>query len=101
MKWMEVAFKINKENLGRAKDALLKDEVVSRASVLFKEAKSLGMDDSNYYCYVSGLEEACERAKELMKDLGEIVKEGELEMIKKKIKEEEESAMEGFGSIFE
>ena len=97
---MEVVFKIKKENLQKAKDVLLKDEKVSRASVLFKESSGLGFEGDDYYCYISGLEEACEKAKELMKDLGEVAEEEEMKKVIEKIKEEEESAMTGFGNIF-
>lgn len=97
---MEIVFKVKKQNLQKAKDVLLKDEKVSRASVLFKESSSLGFEGDEYFCYISGLEEACEKARELMEGLGEVVNEEEKKKIIGKIKEEEESAMTGFGSIF-
>lgn len=97
---MEVVFKIKKQNLQKAKGVLLKDETVSKASVLFKESKSLGFSGNDYYCYVSGLDEACNKAKELMKDVGETVNKKDTEKVISKIKSEEESAMSGFGSIF-
>ena len=59
---------MEKKNLQRVKEILLKDELVSKASVLVKEAKSLGFDDDEYYCYVSGVEEACKKAEELVKE---------------------------------
>ena len=98
---MEIVFKIKKENLQKVKDVLLKDETVSKASIIFKESKSLGLGEDEYFCYISGLEEACNKAKELVKDLAEKVEsiEEEEEVIAK-IKEEEESAMTGFGNIF-
>jgi len=95
---MEIVFKIKKENLQKVKDLLLKDESVSKTSIVFKESKSLGFDEDEYFCYISGLEEACSKAKELVKGLGEIVEKKD-EVIKR-IKEEEESAMTGFGNIF-
>lgn len=97
---MEIVLKIKKENLQKVKDVLLKDDTVSRASVIFKESKSLGFKNNEYFCYISGLDEACNKAKELTKGLAEITnKKDEVEIIKK-IKEEEESAMSGFGNIF-
>jgi nitrogen regulatory protein PII len=95
---MEIVLKIKKENLQKVKDLLLKDDTVSRASVTFKESKGLGFKGNEYFCYISGLEEACNKAKELTKDSAETV--SKKEEIIKKIKEEEESAMSGFGSIF-
>ena len=97
---MEVVFEIEKKNLQKVKNVLLKDDTVSRASVLFKEAKTFGFDKDVYYCYVSGLEEACEKAKELMKDLGKVSSKKTKEQVVQKIKQEEESAMTGFGDIF-
>ena len=98
---MEIVLKIKKENLQKVKDILLKDDTISRASLIFKEAKSLGFNGNEYFCYISGLEEACKKAKELTKDSAEIINKKEEEGIIKKIKEEEESAMSGFGNIFE
>jgi len=97
---MEVVFKIKKGDLQKVKDILLKDETVSKASIVFKESSSLGMKGDDYCCYISGLEEACKKAKKLMKDIGKVVKKKGREEIIFKIKSEEESAMSGFGSIF-
>jgi hypothetical protein len=97
---MEIVFEIEKSALSKVKDVLLKDDLVSRASVLFKDASTFGVDRSVYFVYVAGLEEACKRAKELVKDLG---KEADKDMSAKvlaKIKEEEDSAASGFGAIF-
>ena len=95
---MEIVFKIKKQNLQKVKDVLLKDELVSKASIIFKESKSLGFDEDEYFCYISGLEEACSKAKKLIKNLGEIIK--KKDEVVKRIKDEEESAMTGFGNIF-
>lgn len=97
---MEVVFKIEKQNLQKVKDILLKDETVSRASVVFKESKGLDLKGDHYYCYISGLDEACNRAKGLTKDLAKVVNEKNEKEIIEKIKSEEESAMTGFGDIF-
>jgi hypothetical protein len=93
---MEIVLKIRKENLQKVKDILLTDDTVSRASLIFKETKSLGFKDNEYFCYISGLEEACNKAKELTKKLAEISNKKEESDVIKKIKEEEESAMSGF-----
>ena len=97
---MELILKFEKQNLQKVKDVLLKDEVVSKASITFKESKSLGFESDYYYCYISGLDEACDKAKELTKDLAEVVNEKDAKEIIEKIKSEEESAMTGFGDIF-
>ena len=95
---MEVIMFVGKENYPKLRELLLKDDLVSRASVIFKDATSLGYKKEGYYCYVSGTEESCKKALEISKDLAEKV-ENEDEIISK-IKEEEKSAIEGFGGIF-
>ncbi len=99
MIYLEVIYEIEKPNLQKVKDVLLKDDVVGRASVLFKDGNALGFENK-YYCYVSGIEEACKKSEELMKDLGKKVDEKEKEQIIQKIKEEEDKAIQGFGGIF-
>lgn len=97
---MEIVIEIKKENLQKAKEILLKDDVVSRATIIFKEAKALGFDNKNYYCYISGLEKQCEKAKELTKDIAELIENEKKDKIIEKIKQEENTALEGFGNIF-
>lgn len=106
---MEIVIQIETKNYQKVKEMLLKDDVVSRASIVFKEAKLYGGKEG-YYCYITGLEEQCKRALEIVKlkdektgEVVELAKEvtgKEKEEFVKKIKEEEERAMEGFGGIF-
>ena len=96
---MEVIYEIEKSDVQKVKDVLLKDEVVNRASIVFKDGNALGLENK-YYCYISGVEEACEKSEELMKNLGKKVDEKTKEEILQKIKQEEEQAMQGFGGIF-
>ena len=77
---------------------LLANDTVSRASIVFKEASSLGYEQEGYYCYISGSEEACEEAKKITQEIATIPKNSK-EIIEK-IKEEEAKAAEGFGNIF-
>ena len=85
------------ENFAKGKDVLLTDDVVGRASLIFKEGSIIGKD--GYYCLLSGTEEQCKRALELVKGLAEEVKDETKSQLIKKIKEEEDRAIEGFGSI--
>ena len=48
---MEVVFEVEKSNLSKVKDVLLKDDEISRASVLFKDASSLEIDKNVYFVY--------------------------------------------------
>jgi hypothetical protein len=104
---MEIVLQIKPANLSKVKDLLLKDETVNRASITFKEGKSF--DVEGYVCYISGTDERCQRALEIVKVkdeegniteiLAEEVEKDKAEEIIKKIKEEEDKAIEGFGSF--
>ena len=94
---MEIVLHFKSENFAKCKDILLGDDVVGRASLTFKEGSIIGKD--GYYCYLSGTEEQCKKALELVKELAEEVKDETKSQLINKIKEEEEKAMEGFGNI--
>jgi len=96
---MEVVISIEMKNLQKVKEILLKDDIVSRASIVFKEAKGI-TGKEGYYCYLSGLDEQCKRALELAKELVKEIKDKEKSDVINKIKEEENKAIEGFGGIF-
>jgi hypothetical protein len=107
---MEMLLSIEQKNLQKVKEILLKDDIISRASIVFKEAKGLGGKEG-FYCYISGLEEQCKKALEKVKiknektgEVVELAKEvsgKEREEVVSKIKEEEDKALEGFGGIFQ
>ena len=94
---MEIVLHFKSENFAKCKDILLSDDIVGRASLVFKEGSIVGKD--GYFCYLSGTEEQCKRALELVKDLAEEVKDETKTQLINKIKEEEDRAIEGFGSI--
>jgi len=96
---MEILLLIESKNLQKAKDILLKDDVVSRASIMWKEAKSFGFSEG-YYCYISGTEEQIKKAIEMSKEIAKEVKDKEREAVISKIKEEQDRALKGFGEIF-
>jgi len=94
---MEIVLHFKSGNLAKGKDVLLTDDVVGRASMIFKEGSIIGKD--GYYCLLSGTEEQCKRASELVKELAEEVKDETKSQLINKIKEEEDKAIEGFGNI--
>lgn len=96
---MEIVYEIDKSNFQKVKDILLNDDLVGRASILFKDGNTIGLGNK-YYCYISGIEEACKKSKELVKDLGKEVDDKTKEQVLTKIKQEEDQAMQGFGGIF-
>jgi len=105
---MEIVLFVEPKNYQKVKDVLLKDEEVSKASIVFKDARNYGKEEG-YYIYISGLEEQCKKALEIVKEkdekgntveLAKEVKDKEREKFIRKIKEEENKANEAFGGIF-
>ena len=94
---MEVVLHFKSENYAKGKDVLLTDDIVGRASLVFKEGSIIGKE--GYFCYLSGTEEQCKRALELVKDLAEEAEDDTKSQLITKIKEEEEKAIKGFGDI--
>jgi len=106
---MEIVLRMKMDSYEKMKNKLLKDDLVSRASMTFKETKAVDQSEG-YYCYISGTEEQCKKALEMMKDrnpktgeefvYAEEVSGKEKEKVIEKIKGEEEKASEAFGGIF-
>ncbi len=94
---MEVVLHFKSENYSKGKEILLTDDIVGRASLTFKEGSIVGKD--GYFCYLSGTDEQCKRALELVKDLAEEVTDETKSQLITKIKEEADKAVEGFGNI--
>jgi Glu-tRNA(Gln) amidotransferase subunit E-like FAD-binding protein len=97
MKW--ICF-VSKENAKKVEEILKKDDICSRQSITVKDSEALGVEKEGCFVMICGEEESIERAKELIKDLTEEIEEEVLEEAKKKIEEEEEKAISGFGGIF-
>ncbi len=89
-----------KKNYSRVREILLKDDLVSRQSINFKDNSSLGLQEEGYYIKIDGSKEGIDRAKELLKDLGKELSKDHIEKILEIIKRQDESADQGFGSIF-
>jgi len=95
---MELILYVRGENSEKLRRILLKDEIVSRANVVFKDAKILGKE--GYYVRVLGSGEQCKKALELSKDLAEEVTGAEREKIISILREEDERMLSGFSGIF-
>lgn len=96
---MQVVFFVENDNLNKAKDVTGKDPIV-RQSITFRDNKSLGLEKEGNYLLIDGSEEACEAAQKNLKDVAEEMDGDEKESVIKKMKEMEDSALEGFGGIF-
>ena len=95
---MEVILFVERASADKLKEILLKDDLVSRANVLFKDAKPL--EKEGYYLKLAGSEDAVARAKELIGNDGEELKGEEKEKVLERFAEQDSNAAEGFGSIF-
>jgi len=95
---MELVLYVKGEVVEKLRERLLKDDQVSRANILFKDAKLLGRE--GYYVRVLGSEEQCKRALELSKELAEEVSGEEKERVLKRLKSEDEEMLSGFSGIF-
>lgn len=96
---MELLYEIERSSLQKVKNTLLLDDVVGRASIVFKDGNTLGFDNK-YFCYISGADDINQKAEDLMKDLGKKIEGKVKEQILTKIKDEENQAIQGFGGIF-
>lgn len=96
---MYAIFKVEKEKEANVKDAM-KDDLVSRQSIIIRDSKSLEMDTNCIYIKIEGSKEGIDKAKEIFDEFGELLSEKEAAKINKKIMEDEESASVGIGFIF-
>ncbi len=97
---MKALFFIHMEHYSKAKSIVFADDIVARQSVNFREARALGIHKDGYYLEIDGPHEAIKRAKDLLGDIAKETEGKEKEEILHKIREEEDKAAEGFGSLF-
>ena len=78
---------------------VISDDLVSRQTISVRDGKSLGMKEDVKYAMIEGSEEAIERAEEIFseEDVGEAEN---AEKVREKIKEEDQAAAEGMGTVF-
>ncbi|HDD46216.1 MAG TPA: hypothetical protein ENG42_01975 [Candidatus Aenigmarchaeota archaeon] len=97
---MDAVFFIKKERYENIKNMLLSDDMVSRQSLDFRDNKVLGMENEGYYLKISGSKESIEKARKIIGSSGKELIGKEKELILKKINEQENDAVAGFGNIF-
>ena len=68
---MYAIFSVEKGDIGKA-DEILKDNIVSRQSIVIRDASALGIDSEDRYILIEGNEDAIKRAEELFKDTGKM-----------------------------
>ncbi|MCF8885338.1 MAG: hypothetical protein QXK95_01250 [Nitrososphaerota archaeon] len=96
---MEIILFVEKAKSRELEEKLLKDDLVSRANVLFRDSKPFR--EEGFYVRILGSEEQCEKARELAKEIAEEIVGEEKEKILKTIKEEDERMLSGFSGIFQ
>jgi len=94
---MKEIFLVSNENKAKAEEAVKKDDLVSRSSIVIRSASSLGIKEDGYFIIIDGSEEAIKKAEELLKDLAK--KYEKKKEVEEKMNEQEDSAIEGFGNI--
>lgn len=96
-----VIFEVKSENSGKI-NKLIKDDLVSRQSILTRDSNSLDIKGDYSYVKIEGSKEGIKRAEELAKEL-ELKKldEKKAKKINEKIAEQEDSAASGMGMIFD
>ena len=96
-----VIFEVKAAEAGKI-NTLIKDDLVSRQSIVIRDANSLDIKDEVSYLKIEGSAEGLKRAEELAKELGmKKIPEKKAKTINDKIKEQEDSAATGMGMIFD
>jgi len=80
-------------------DAIVNEEPIVRQSIITRSADNVNSKRDGMIVFIEGSEDACKAAKEKLKDFEEVTGE-EKDNIIKKIKEDEDKSIEGFGNIF-
>lgn len=96
-----VIFEVKSEDIGKI-NKLIKDDLVSRQSILTRDSSSLNMKGELSYLKIEGSDNGLKRAEELAKELGlKKVDKKKAKEINDKILEQEDSAASGIGMIFD
>ena len=96
-----VIFEVKSEDAGKI-NKLIKDDLVSRQSILTRDSSSLDMKGDFSYVKIEGNKEGLKRAEEIAKELDLKKLDGKkAKDVDEKIKEQEDSAALGMGMIFD
>ena len=95
-----VVIGVKKEFVSKVPE-ILRDDLVSRQSIVTRDAAALDMKSDLHLVVVEGSEQGVARAKEIFKELGEPLADKEALEVIQKVKQQEESASMGVGMIFD
>jgi len=94
---MRVVYLLPAENKAKAEELLKKDDAVNRGSITIRSALSLDIEEDGYFIVYDGSDEAVKLADGLLKGLAERYKKA-VDVLRK-LDEQEDAAIEGFGNI--
>jgi hypothetical protein len=96
-----VIFEVKSEEAGKI-NQLIKDDLVSRQSILVRDSNSLDVKGEVSFVKVEGSDAGLKRAEELAKEFKfKKLQKKKAEEINTKIEEQEDSAASGMGMIFD
>lgn len=96
-----VIFEVKSEDAGKI-NKIIKEDIVSRQSILTRDSNSLNLDGDFLYLKIEGSEVGIKKAEEIAKELKiKKIAEKKAKEINKKILEQEDSAASGMGMIFD
>jgi hypothetical protein len=94
-----VIFSVEKSQVSKV-NQILRDDMVSRQSIVLRDASALNIEKDVRYVLIEGTDEAIKKAEELFTDVGKKEDDEEAKNIYDKIKSEESDAAQGVGLIF-
>ena len=94
---MKEVFFVKSEDRIKAEGALKKDDVVSRGSIVLRSAASMDAKEEGYFIIIDCSDEGVARAQELLSGIAQKYK--RRDAVLKKLEEQEDAALQGFGSF--
>jgi len=96
-----VIFEVKPENIGSI-NKLIKDDLVSRQSIITRDSSSLNIKGDSSYVKIEGSPEGIKKAEELAKELKmKKLADKKAKEINELIESQEDSAASGMGMIFD
>ena len=96
-----VIFEVKSEDAGKI-NKIIKEDIVSRQSILTRDSSSLNLKGNFLYLKIEGSDEGIKKAVEIAKELAiKKLDNKKAKEINEKILEQEDSAASGMGMIFD
>ena len=96
-----IIFEVKSEDAGKI-NKIIKEDIVSRQSILTRDSSSLNLKGNFLYLKIEGSDEGIKKAVEIAKELAiKKLDNKKAKEINEKILEQEDSAASGMGMIFD